>query len=119
MTQTVASIQAFLLAMSLYPDVQAKAQAEIDRVVGPRRLPTFSDRENLPYIDAIVKETVRWHTVAPVAVPHKADEDDVFHGYFIPKGAILIANSWYVSFVVHSDPFQCAIFKADTRLLCL
>jgi cytochrome P450 len=87
--------------MSLYPDVQAKAQAEIDRVIGSSRLPTFSDRESLPYIDAIVKETVRWHTVAPVAVPHKADEDDIFHGYFIPKGAILIANSWYFDFVFH------------------
>jgi cytochrome P450 len=80
--------------MSLYPDVQAKAHAELDRIIGSSRLPTFSDRENLPYIDAIVKETVRWHTVAPVGVPHKSDEDDVFHGYFIPKGSILIANSW-------------------------
>ncbi|KAF2425530.1 cytochrome P450 [Tothia fuscella] len=105
---TVASIQAFLLAMTLYPDVQAKAQAEIDQVIGPSRLPTFSDRDNLPYMDAIVRETVRWHTVAPVAVPHKADENDIFHGCFIPKGAILIANSWAFNHdpQTHHRPFD-------------
>lgn len=47
---------AFFLAMALNPAVQAKAQAEIDAVVGSDRLPTFADRENLPYVDALVKE---------------------------------------------------------------
>jgi cytochrome P450 len=82
--------------MSLYPDVQAKAQAEIDHVSGKERLPTPSDRNSLPYVNAVVNETLRWHTVAPLAIPHKSDEEDTVNGYFIPKGAILIPNVWYV-----------------------
>ncbi|KLO17678.1 cytochrome P450 [Schizopora paradoxa] len=62
---TVASTLAFILAIVNYPEVQRKAQAEIDRVVGTDRLPTFQDRESLPYVMAICKETLRWHTVVP------------------------------------------------------
>ena len=51
--------------MALYPDVQRRAQEELDRVVGNRRLPEFSDRESLPYINAVVKELFRWHPVLP------------------------------------------------------
>ena len=52
--------------MALYPQVQKKAQAEIDAVVGPNRLPDFKDRPSLPYINSIVKESLRWHLVAPL-----------------------------------------------------
>ena len=52
--------------MALNPDVQRKAQAELDRVVGNDRLPNFNDRERLPYIDALVKETLRWNPVVPL-----------------------------------------------------
>jgi cytochrome P450 len=82
--------------MSLCPDVQAKIQAEIDHVVGKGRLPLPSDRHSLPYVNAIVNETLRWHTVAPLAIPHKSDEEDTVNGYFTPKGAIIIPNVWYV-----------------------
>jgi hypothetical protein len=51
--------------MTLFPDVMKKAQAEIDAVVGNDRLPDFSDRENLPYVDALSKEVFRWHATAP------------------------------------------------------
>ena len=52
--------------MILYPDVAQKAQAEIDTVVGQDRLPSFADRERLPYINAIVLEVMRWHSVTPI-----------------------------------------------------
>ena len=52
--------------MALYPEVQKKAQAEIDIVIGPNRLPDFGDRPSLPYINAVVKEALRWHLVAPL-----------------------------------------------------
>lgn len=55
-----------MLAMTLYPDVQRQAQAEIDTVVGHDRLPLFSDRTKLPYIEAIVKEVVRWRPIDPL-----------------------------------------------------
>ena len=52
--------------MALYPEVQKKAQAEIDSVIGPNRLPNFEDRPSLPYINAIIKESMRWHVPAPL-----------------------------------------------------
>ncbi|KAF7586776.1 hypothetical protein BBP40_008346 [Aspergillus hancockii] len=91
---TVSSMSCFFLAMALYPDVQKRAQEEIDRVIGLNKLPTFDDRERLPYIDALVKETLRWHPVAPLAIPHAATEDDIYEGYFIPKGSLIVANVW-------------------------
>ncbi len=51
--------------MVIYPEVQLKAQAEIDRVVGKNRLPTFEDVDALPYVFAVFMETLRWHTVTP------------------------------------------------------
>jgi hypothetical protein len=51
--------------MMLYPEVQKRAQAELDSVIGPDRLATLDDQDNLPYITAIVKETLRWSPVAP------------------------------------------------------
>jgi cytochrome P450 len=56
----------FLLVMVLYPDVQTRAQAEIDSVVGRDRLPTFEDRASLPYVDAVVREVLRWRPIGPL-----------------------------------------------------
>ena len=55
--------------MALYPEVQKKAQAEIDAVVGQNRLPDFQDRPSLPYINAVVKESSRWNLVFPLGRP--------------------------------------------------
>ena len=76
--------------MALRPDIQKKAQKEIDRVVGSRRLPDFNDRESMPYTDAIYREVMRIRPVAPMGFPHTSTEDDVYNGYFIPKGRILM-----------------------------
>ncbi|KAE8385720.1 cytochrome P450 [Aspergillus alliaceus] len=91
---TVAALSCFFLAMILNPEVQRKAQEEIDRVVGPNRLPAFEDRDNLPYVDAVVKETLRWHPIGPMGLPHMTTEDDIYEGYLIPKGAIILPNVW-------------------------
>lgn len=61
----VSSTSSFFLAMTLYPNIMKKAQAELDAVVGPHRLPTFADWENLPYLDAVFKEVLRWAPVTP------------------------------------------------------
>jgi cytochrome P450 len=74
------------MAMALHPAVQKRIQDEIDRVVGTDRLPTFEDRPSLPLVDAVVRETLRWRPVVPLGVPHSANKDDVYKGYFIPKG---------------------------------
>lgn len=86
----------FFLAMSVFPEVQKKAQEELDRVIGSRRLPLIPDRDNLPYIMAVLKETHRWHPVGPMGLPHVSSEEDTCRGYRIPKGAILFPNTWYV-----------------------
>ena len=52
--------------MAMYPEAQKKAQAELDMVVGKSRLPTFDDRPFLPYVEALVKESFRWHTIVPL-----------------------------------------------------
>ncbi|KAG6908985.1 hypothetical protein DXG01_002474 [Tephrocybe rancida] len=93
---TASSSQAFLLAMAMYPEVQAKAQAELDAVVGNDRLPDFNDRASLPYIDAVVKEVIRWQPVTPLAVAHFSMADDEYNGYFIPAKTIVIGNSWSI-----------------------
>lgn len=94
MFQTVSSMACFFLAMALFPEVQRKAKEEIDRVVGTDRLPTFADRAQLPYVDAVVKETLRWHPVAPMGLPHQTSDDDIYNGMFIPKGSMMMPNIW-------------------------
>lgn len=64
-----------MLAMLLNQDVQRKAQAELDSVVG-ERLPEFTDREHLPYINAICKEVHRWHPITPLGFAHAVTQDD-------------------------------------------
>ncbi|OAX35253.1 cytochrome P450 [Rhizopogon vinicolor AM-OR11-026] len=82
--------------MTLFPDVQKKAQAEIDAVVGPDRLPSFADRDSLPYVEALTKEVLRWNAVVPTGVPHRVMEDDIHDGYYIPKGSLIIPNIWFM-----------------------
>ncbi|KAK6507201.1 hypothetical protein TWF481_005651 [Arthrobotrys musiformis] len=89
------TMTAFTLAMILFPEVQRKAQEEIDRVVGNDRLPGFEDREQLPYVNAVVKEAIRWWAVTPLGFIHTADEDIEYNGYFIPKGAYFLPSIWW------------------------
>ncbi|TCD67506.1 hypothetical protein EIP91_012311 [Steccherinum ochraceum] len=92
--QTSAAQHVFVLAMVLFPDVMKKAQAQIDEVVGRARMPTAADRENLPYVRAMVRETLRWKAIGPLGLPHEAREDDYYEGYLIPKGAMVFYNLW-------------------------
>lgn len=86
--------EVFFLAMSLYPDVQRKAQSEIMEVVGRDRLPEITDRDALVYVNALVKECLRWMPIAPLGVAHSTTEDDEFRGYFIPSGTVAMPNVW-------------------------
>jgi cytochrome P450 len=87
-------VQIFFLAMAVNPHLLRKAQEEVDRVVGGDRLPDFHDQDELPYISAIVKEVLRWGCAAPIGVPKRLIEDDVYNGYFIPSGATILENIW-------------------------
>ncbi|KAJ4858734.1 cytochrome p450 domain-containing protein [Trichoderma breve] len=92
---TVSTIKTFLLGMVLNPDVQRKAQEEIDRVVGTHRLPEASDEESLPYVAGVIKEALRTFPVVPMGLPHEAAEDIIFRGYRIPKGSFLRPCVWW------------------------
>jgi cytochrome P450 len=79
----------FFYYMAINPDIQEKAQIEIDRVIGRVRLPEYSDRPNLPYLEAIYREVLRSKPPLPLGGPHCLLEDDYYKGYFIPKGWLL------------------------------
>ncbi|KAH6899258.1 cytochrome P450 98A3 [Coprinopsis sp. MPI-PUGE-AT-0042] len=83
-------------ALAQYPEVQRKAYAEIERVVGRKRLPQLADLDQLLYVRAILKELTRWYVVTPLALPHLSRDDDEYKGYFIPKGTMILANSWAI-----------------------
>ncbi|KAG1845229.1 cytochrome P450 [Suillus tomentosus] len=93
---TTSTLYVFLLAMVLYPEVQTRAQAEIDSVIGEtlERLPDWDDRASMPYINAVILETLRWFPVVPLGIAHATVNDDIYEGYYIPKGATVIANAW-------------------------
>ncbi|EJT98942.1 cytochrome P450 [Dacryopinax primogenitus] len=94
---TAASIHNFLYAMMMFPQVQAKAQQELDAVIGRDRLPTIEDRDKLPYCWAMTQESLRWQPVAPLALPHLMLADEIYEGYLIPKGAMIMANVWLLA----------------------
>jgi len=112
---SVSAMCIFFMAMAAYPEVQKKAYEEINRVVGKGRLPAFDDRDSLPYVNAIIKESMRWEVVAPLTTPHLSTEDDIYDGYFVPKGTLVMGNAWSILHdpSIYPDPFE---FKPERFL---
>ncbi|KAG6877810.1 hypothetical protein C0992_009240 [Termitomyces sp. T32_za158] len=80
-----------ILAMATNQDKLKIAQAELNRVIGSR-LPNIADRENLPYVDAIIRETFRWHPPLPMAIARASIYDDVYRGRVTIISVSLIVN---------------------------
>lgn len=104
------------MAMALHPDKLRKAQTELDGVVGIDRMPRISDKSSLPYVNALIKETMRWHPALPLSTspnPGKTEcsslsyelpsdshvgiarctsGEGIYEGYTIPKGTIVMLN---------------------------
>ncbi|KDQ24006.1 hypothetical protein PLEOSDRAFT_1059179 [Pleurotus ostreatus PC15] len=118
---TVASLQVFFLAMLSHPDVQTKAQKELDSVLESARLPAFEDKEHLPYISAIMLEVLRWHTVTPLGIPHVLSEDDEYNGYRLPANSIVVGNNWAMlhdeRVFPHPDQFNPDRFISEGKLI--
>ncbi|KAF9556097.1 cytochrome P450 [Agrocybe pediades] len=92
-----ATIMTFIYAMALYPNVQAKIHKEIEEVVGMSRLPNLGDKDRLPYVQAAIKETMRWKPALPMSIPRMTTENDHYNGYHIPAGTVVIPNVWAMS----------------------
>jgi hypothetical protein len=124
----------------MHPEAQAKAFEEIDHVIGQDRLPTLEDLDNLPYIEALLKETFRWSPLLPISeltmhhfhariltriylvvMQHLTTEDTVYDGYFIPKGSILLANIKYEKLSPWGPIFNSSLFPKvyASRRACL
>ncbi|KAJ3498533.1 hypothetical protein NMY22_g19595 [Coprinellus aureogranulatus] len=111
---TVSLTLSFWLVCTKFPEVQRRAQAEVDRVC-PDRLPDLSDRPQLPVIQSMVYELLRWNPATPVGVPHYVRSTNEYRGFTIPAGTTVIANMWLMLHdeKVYPDPFE---FKIDRFL---
>ncbi|KAM5370218.1 hypothetical protein ACJZ2D_008621 [Fusarium nematophilum] len=97
---TATTINNWYLAMTLYPEEMRKGQEELDRVVGPDRLPTWDDEKDLPFLRAMIKETLRWRPVNKYGMYHASTQDDWYEDHFIPKDSVVVLNWW----AIHRDP---------------
>lgn len=102
----------FLYKMLAHPEIQKRAQAEIDTVLNQQRLPDFTDQPSMPYVTAIAREVLRMAPPAPtgqsfftlcnfdavliyvLAFPHYIETDDVYRGYRIPAKSTVLMNVW-------------------------
>ena len=78
------------------PKTMAKAQAEMEDVVGPNGVVQESHISDLPYLQAVVKETLRLHPPGPLLAPHKAETNVEVLGFLMPKNAQVLVNAWYI-----------------------
>lgn len=95
-TSPRALVWLFVAAIAANKEFMARAHDILDEVVGRDRLPVFSDRANLTYLDAIVSELMRWRPISPGSIPRRADKEDSFGGKPIVKNATIIANAWSI-----------------------
>ncbi|KAK4549522.1 hypothetical protein LTR36_006519 [Oleoguttula mirabilis] len=93
---TGSPLHAFFTAMCSYSSWQPRLHEELDRVCGDR-LPRTADLPHLPVLRAVVKETLRWKQPMPLGLSRRTTEDDVYDGYYIPKGAVVHANAYLIS----------------------
>uniref|UniRef100_I3J333 Cytochrome P450 n=1 Tax=Oreochromis niloticus TaxID=8128 RepID=I3J333_ORENI len=89
---TTTTLRWGLLYMIYYSDIQERVQAEIDAVVGSSRQPSVSDRENMPYTDAVIHEIQRMANIIPLNVLRMTNKETTVDKYTIPKGTMIVAT---------------------------
>ena len=89
-----------LLTLANRPEIQAKIHQELDQVIGSQHPPELEDRDRLPYLNAVVLENMRYHTVGPLGLPHKASTESEVGGFTIPEGSQVLGNIYSI----HKDP---------------
>lgn len=94
MPTTDAALISFLQGMVRHPEWLGKMWKDVVDVVGSAPLPDHGDMPRPPTARAVLKETLRWRPVEAGELPHMLEKDDVYQGYFLPKGLIVYANQW-------------------------
>jgi len=89
---TAVTMEWLILALCNYPEIQDRIHKELDTFKGD--MITSEDQPKFPYLNAVLKECLRWRTVGPLSLPHKAAEDLEIMGYSIPKDTLLFENLW-------------------------
>ncbi|GAD96793.1 cytochrome P450 [Paecilomyces variotii No. 5] len=98
---TSSSMISCILTMCVFSEVRRKAHEELDAVIGSERFPGWDDEEKLPYIQALVKETLRWRSVTVLGgIPHAPIQDDIYQEYYIPAGTNITGDLW----AIHRNP---------------
>ncbi|KIX96478.1 uncharacterized protein Z520_07744 [Fonsecaea multimorphosa CBS 102226] len=97
---TANMILTIILAITKFPEVQAKARKELDAVCGTERTPLFSDFQRLPYINCIIKEALRWRPTSDLGIPHRVARDDWYNGMYFPKDCTVWLAAWAIH---HND----------------
>ncbi|KAK4802719.1 hypothetical protein SAY86_000922 [Trapa natans] len=110
MDTTAITVEWAMAELVKNPRIQQMAQEELDRVIGPLRVMTELDLPSLPYLQCIVKESLRLHPPNPLMLPHRASADVKVGGFDIPKGTNVHVNVWAMA----RDP---AIWKRPTEFL--
>ena len=121
---TASTLCSAVLGLVTHTSVLRTAQAELDRVVGPDRTPTFADEAALPYLRALCKETLRWRPVAVLGgTPHASTEADVYEGWHIPAGTTILGNNWAINlneeYYPHPHTYDPVRFLSDAERLQL
>ncbi|XP_069799548.1 cytochrome P450 2A6-like [Dendropsophus ebraccatus] len=105
-TETVSStLRHGLLILMRYPEIQAKLHAEIDHVIGENRITNIEDRNNMPYMNAVIHEIQRFCDILPLNLPHTTTKEVQLKGYTLPKGTDIY-------------PLLCSVLQDPTKLDC-
>ncbi len=93
MTTTAKTLEMMLAILVNHQHIQDIAYEEIDRTIGKRQ-PRIEDKLSMPFTQALILETLRYHSLFPFSIPHQAKCDTKLQGYFIPAGTIVFPNLW-------------------------
>ncbi|XP_062328146.1 vitamin D 25-hydroxylase [Osmerus eperlanus] len=87
-----------MLYVALYPNIQERLHKEIDTVLGGGRPPSLEDKQNMPYVEAVLHEVLRFCNIVPLGIFRATTQDALVNGYSIPKGTMVISNLYSVNF---------------------
>jgi len=114
---TYSTVLTFIMAMAMNPRIQKLVQQEMDSVLSANGVtfPSFEHRSSLPYLDAAIKETMRWHPALPLSIARRTASDDLYRGFHIPEGTIVIPNVWSIA-MEESSKYPPEVFAPERHL---